>query len=128
MADTIESSEGLSKDICTGIDADDITLHVDHAVACGQIVSELLSNSLNHAFPKTLSGTIEVSLHRRDGSMIELVVADDGVGLPEDFDLEQTETLGMRLINALAMQLSGVVNVESSGGTRVQITFPEKQS
>ncbi len=54
-----------------------------------------------------------------------MTVADDGKGLSEDFDHGQTETLGMRLINALAMQLNGVVNVDGSGGTRVRITFPE---
>ncbi len=100
-------------------------IDVDHAIACGQIISEVLSNSLKHAFPNGQSGNIEVSLHRRDGERIELTVADDGKGLPDDFDLKQAETLGMRLINALAILLSGVVNVDGSGGTRVRITFPE---
>ncbi len=107
---------------------DDIIIDVDHAVACGQIISELVSNSLKHAFPNGQSGTIEVSLHRRDEGRIELTVADDGKGLPGDFDLKQAKTLGMRLVHALAMQLSGVVNVDGSGGTRVHITFPENPS
>ena len=103
-------------------------IDVDDAIACGQIVSELLSNSLKHAFPDVQSCNIVVSLHRRDEGRIELTVADDGKGLPQDFDLEQAETLGMRLVHALAMQLSGVIEVDGSGGTRVRITFPEKPS
>ncbi len=128
VEDTIASSENDTQRISYRLDTDDIIFDVDHAVACGQIISELLSNSLKHAFPNGQSGKVEVALRRRDGARVELTVADDGKGLPEDLDLQQTETLGMRLIHALVMQLSGVVNVDGSGGTRVQITFPEKPS
>ena len=128
LEDTKASSGNNAKDISFNLDADDIIFDVDHAVPCGQIISELLSNSLKHAFPDGQSGNIEVSLHRRDGGRIELAVADDGKGLPEGFDPQQSETLGMRLVNALAMQLRGVIEVDGSGGTRVQVTFPEKPS
>ncbi len=114
--------------ITSRLDVDDIIIDVDHAVACGQIISELLSNSLKHAFPNGQSGNIEVSLHQRNGGWFELIVADDGMGLPEDFDLTRAETLGMRLVHALALQLSGVVKIDGSGGTCVQVTFPEKRS
>ncbi len=130
VEDTIASGGHDAEPISSrlDVDEDDVIFDVDQAVACGQIVSDLLSNSLKHAFPKGQSGNIEVSLHRRDGGRIELTVADDGKGLPEDFDLKQAKTLGMRLVHALAMQLSGVVNVDGSGGTCVRITFPEKPS
>ena len=126
VGDTIASSWHDAQGISSRLEVDDIVIDVDHAVACGQIVSELLSNSLKHAFPDGQSGNIVVSLHRRDEGRTELTVADDGKGLPQDFDLERAESLGMRLVHALAMQLSGVIEVDVSGGTRVQITFPEK--
>jgi two-component sensor histidine kinase len=128
LEDTIASSGHDARGISYRLDADDIVFDVDHAVACGQIVSELLSNSLKHAFPNGQSGNIEVSLHRRDGGRIELSVADDGKGLPENFDLGRVETLGIRLVHALTMQLSGVVNIDGSAGTCVQVTFPEHRS
>ena len=128
VEDTIASSGDDRQRISSRLDVDDIIFDVDCAIACGQIVSELLSNSQKHAFPNGQSGNIKVSLHRRDGGRIELTVADDGKGLPDNFDLEQAETLGMRLVHALAMQLSGVVKIDGSGGTRVQIAFPENPS
>ena len=128
VEDTIASSGDDRQRISSRLDVDDIIFDVDCAIACGQIVSELLSNSQKHAFPNGQSGNIKVSLHRRDGGRIELTVADDGKGLPDNFDLEQAETLGMRLVHALAMQLSGVVKIDGSGGTRVQITFQENPS
>ena len=125
--DVIASSGSDTQGISFRLEGDEIIFDADQALACGQIISELLSNSLKHAFPNGQSGNIEVSLHRV-GGRIELTVADDGKGLPQDFDLRRIETLGLRLIHALTMQLSGVVNVDDSGGTRVQITFPEKPS
>ena len=128
VEDTIASSGDDRQRISSRLDVDDIIFDVDCAIACGQIVSELLSNSLKYAFPNDQSGNIKVSLHRRDGGRIELTVADDGKGFPDNFDLEQAKTLGMRLVHALAMQLSGVVKIDGSGGTRVQIAFPENPS
>ena len=126
VKDTIASGGRDAQGMSYRLEVDDIFIDVDQAVACGQIVSELLSNSLKHAFPDGQSGNIVVSLHRRDEGRTELTVADDGKGLAEDFDLERAESLGMRLVHALAMQLSGVIEVDVSGGTRVQITFPEQ--
>ena len=125
VEDTKASSGQNAQGISFHLEADDIIFDADHAVPCGQIISELLSNSLKHAFPDGQSGNVEVSLHRRDGGKIELTVADDGTGLAEGFDLQRAETLGMRLVHALAMKLRGDIEVDGSGGTRVQITFPE---
>lgn len=128
MEDTKESNGVDPKVISFHLDADDFNFDVEQAIALGQIISELVSNCLKHAFPNSQPGKIEVSLHRVDVGKIKLRVADDGKGLPEDINLQQTKTLGMKLIHALAMQLGGTVNVESSGGTRIQIIFPEKPS
>lgn len=128
VEDTGASSGDDARPISFRVDSDDTVVDVDHAVIYGQIISELLSNALEHAFPDGRSGNVDVSLHRGDGGRVELTVADNGKGLPEDFDLKQAQTLGMRLVHALAGQLSGVVDVDGSKGTRVRITFPEKAS
>ena len=54
-----------------------------------------------------------------------MTVADDGKGLPEDFDLQQTDTLGLQLVSSLAAKFEGEIHIDGSGGTRVQINFPE---
>lgn len=124
--DTMESSGIEAQNITTKINVDDIVFEVDHAVACGQIVSELVSNALKHAFNNGDSGTLAVSLHRQDQGQIELIVTDDGKGLPDDFDPESTPTLGLKLIRGLAMQLQGDLSIEGANGTRVQVTFKEQ--
>jgi len=79
---------------------------------------------LKHAFPDR-KGKITVTLHSVDGT-IELTVSDNGVGIPEDIDFKNTETLGLRLVTILAEdQLNGKVNLIKSKGTTFHITFKE---
>ncbi|MBU7025862.1 MAG: PAS domain-containing protein [Theionarchaea archaeon] len=106
------------------IDVEDVSFGIDAAIPCGLIINELVSNSLKHAFPDR-KGKIAVILHSVDG-IIELTVSDNGVGIPEDIDFKNTETLGLRLVTILAEdQLNGKVNLIKSKGTTFHITFKE---
>jgi PAS domain S-box-containing protein len=98
------------------------TLDVDHAVPLGLIVNELLSNSIKHAFPAGMEGSINIDLSQTDGRMV-LSFADDGIGLPPEFDLKNAETLGMQLVVMLAEQLEGTVELDGKGGTMLRIGF-----
>ena len=123
VTDTKMSSGGVSEHVSFQINVDDILLDVDHANACGQIISELLSNSLKHAFANGQSGNIDVTMRRRDGGRIELTVADDGKGLPDDFDRQQTKSLGLKLVSSLASKLGGDFHIGGSGGTQAKVDF-----
>ena len=125
VEDTKASSGDNREDLSFHLEADDIYFNVDQAMTCGQIISELLSNCLKHAFPSGQSGKIEISLRRREGHTIEMIVADDGKGCPKNFDIQKTETLGITLVRALTRQLNGVVHLDGGGGTRIKITFQE---
>ncbi len=59
--------------------------------------------------------------------MTKLIVADDGKGLPKDFDLQKTTTLGLRLVRSLTAKLGGEIKIVGLGGTRVQINIPEER-
>jgi PAS domain S-box-containing protein len=98
-------------------------LGIDMAVPCGLISNELISNSLKHAFPGEKKGIIRVSFDTYSHEF-ELVISDDGVGLPENFDPENSETLGLRLVNTLVQQLQGHMKVNGAGGTEFRIRFP----
>jgi two-component sensor histidine kinase len=102
-----------------------VSLTIDQAVPCGLIIFELVSNGYKYAFPdKTSVGSITVSL-RKIGNDMELSVQDDGVGLPHGFDVQKTQTLGLRLVCNLVQQLKGDIQVETRhGGTQVKIVFP----
>jgi two-component sensor histidine kinase len=94
----------------------EMRLPIDAAVPCGLIVNELISNALKHAFPKERCGAIEITCSQHSSGQAILVVQDDGVGLPENFSFERSETLGVQLVSMLAGQLGGSVGVERTSG------------
>jgi two-component sensor histidine kinase len=110
------------------LDIDDLSLSLDHAVPCGLILNELMSNCLKHAFPVGHSGTISVGFHAEGEEEFCLVVRDDGVGVPADVDLGRTSSLGWRLVRALVEQLGGVVQCQTAGGTSVEIRFARQDA
>ncbi|MFP4642602.1 MAG: histidine kinase N-terminal 7TM domain-containing protein [Dehalococcoidia bacterium] len=106
-------------------DIEDIQLPVDTAIPCGMIVNELVSNALKYAFPEGQEGEVEIALHRIGDSEVELMVRDNGVGMPEDIDIRNTDTLGMDLVVMLAeKQLDGKLELDKSEGTEFRIRFP----
>ncbi len=101
---------------------DDSLLDIVHAVPCGIVMNELLTNAFKHAFPDGAAGTIYVDFRAADGKYV-LSVQDDGVPLPENFDSEMGENLGLKLVNILAKQLDGELMVNKSGTKEVRIEF-----
>jgi PAS domain S-box-containing protein len=105
------------------VEAEDVLLGVDTAIPCGLIINELVSNSLKHAFPPGKGGTIKITLRPEGRERLKLCVRDDGVGLPPDFDVRATPSLGLQLVNTLARQLGGDVLVGDCAGAEFNITF-----
>ena len=112
-----------SADITLKSNADDIFLDIDIAVPCGLILNELVSNSLKHAFTEELRGEIRIDFHSDTDNQLTLTVSDNGVGFPQDLDFRNTESLGLRLIVMLTEQLDGTLELDSSDGTKFEITF-----
>jgi PAS domain S-box-containing protein len=92
-----------------------IRLSVDQAIPCGLILNELLSNSLKHAFRDGREGVIRVSL-RAESGCVELAVADNGVGLPVGFRVEDFRTLGLQVVATLIRQLGADLSTTGAGG------------
>jgi PAS domain S-box-containing protein len=101
----------------------DVSLGIDTAIPCGLIINELISNSLKHAFPGNREGEIRIVFHSLNEN-IELIVCDNGVGLPDGMDFRNTESLGLHLVTILAEgQLRGEISVDTSKGTMFRIVF-----
>jgi two-component sensor histidine kinase len=100
-----------------------VELAMDQAVPCGLIINELLSNALKHAFPGERSGTITLELQARSDRQVLLMVADDGVGLPSGLNMDQSKTLGLRLVFMLAKQLRGTVEIIRDAGATFNVSF-----
>ena len=103
---------------------DDYPLPISVAVPVGLIINELLSNALKHAFDGMDEGKIEVILTASADGRINLTVSDDGVGLPPGFDINESKTLGLRLVKILTEdQLQGTMEVTSDGGATFNMQF-----
>jgi two-component sensor histidine kinase len=100
-----------------------IEMDVEVAIPCGLVVNELVTNALKHAFPDDGTGTISVGLRRLSDRIIELTVADDGIGIPADADIRNATSMGLTLVQALTEQMSGDVRIERTAGTRFVVEF-----
>ena len=102
----------------------EISLPLDAAIPCGLIVNELISNSLKHAFPGGAGGTISIEFTIDEDGGATLMVNDDGIGIPKNFNFENSGTLGMQLVYLLAGQLGGTVTVNHGTPTKLEVKFP----
>lgn len=109
--------------IVLNIDVRDVDLGIDDAIPCGLIINELVSNTLKHAFPENRPGEIIVGMRSYDKDMIELIVADNGIGLPADLDSRKKASMGLSLVDALVNQLQGKIELHKEEGTKFRITF-----
>ena len=128
------------------INVEDILLDIDMALPCGLIINELVSNALKYAFP---AGELddppggpedEIRIELRVDSdndlpttpgdskepashNLTLIVADNGVGLPQNLDFHNVESLGLQLVNSLVNQLDGAIELHRNGGTQFELKF-----
>ena len=116
------TSYKLSEKINPVIEIGDLDLNLETAILCGLIINELVSNSLKYAFPKTDIGEIHVSLNLVDNKY-ELIISDNGIGIPEDIDFKNTDSLGFQLVNNITSQLEGQIKLDRYVGTKFTINF-----
>lgn len=118
--------EGRREPLRLETSVDDSTLPIEKAVACGILVHELVSNALEHAFPPGRGGCVRLEAGAQADGTIGLLVADDGVGLPEGVAPQSEDSLGFTLVRLLADQLGGRFAAVSGrdGGLGLSIRFP----
>jgi PAS domain S-box-containing protein len=101
---------------------DEVELVLDQAIPCGLLVNELITNALKYAFVNRKEGEVFISM-KEENSNVLLVIEDNGVGLPKDFDMLKTDTLGLQLVATLTEQLDGQISVTTERGTKYLLTF-----
>ncbi len=115
-------SYNLNPQVKTNFNIEDIYLDIDTAVPCGLIINELTSNSLKHAFEEGMHGKIMITLHKKENKY-ELTIKDDGKGIPDDIDPDSSDTLGLKVVNALIHQIDGDIKLNRNNGTEFVIKF-----
>jgi len=119
----VQTSLGTGNRIVVQQNISPLNLDVSQAIPLGLIINECVVNSIKYAFPDGRSGMISISLQTDDADHLLLTIADNGIGLPQNFDITEQNSLGMELVRGLAKQLKGHLNIESGNGLHIVIRF-----
>lgn len=114
---------GKDRSISVNVEAKNIQFDVDTAIPLGLIVNELVSNAYKYAFEKNSGGQITIEIRPVDSNNYQLRVADNGVGLPQGYNPEKSDSLGLKLVKLLSKQLKGSFSFESLQGACFLVQF-----
>lgn len=117
-------TDGDQGKITIKVDAQDVSLGMEMATPCALIFNELLTNAVKHAFSDGQDGVIIITLKKDGQGNFQLEFSDNGCGISESPDIDNTETLGLQLVNIFVQQLNGSLCMEQQAGTRYNIRFP----
>ena len=119
-------SDAKTKTVECKIEANGLRLDIDTSINLGLIITELITNSYKHAFDKG-HGVICISLEKIEDNL-KLSVCDNGKGLPQDFNTNDSSSLGMEIIKSLTEQLDGTLTIYSNKGAHFEIIFQQKNT
>ena len=120
----VRSYKEKSQVITTNLDLERVTVNIDVAIPYGLVINELISNCFKHAFNSQETGVVTIRLRLLGSGEIELCLADDGAGMPDNFDIRESSSLGLQSVIALVEhQLRGIIEMRSNGGTEFVIRF-----
>ncbi|MGD1809523.1 PAS domain S-box protein [Dapis sp. BLCC M126] len=106
------------------LELEPVSLNIETATPCGLIVSELIANVFEHAFPDNKKGEVYLSL-KKEQDRVMLSIQDNGIGLPSNFDISQTESMGLQLVDLLSQQIRADLKIISNNGTTFNLIFAE---
>ncbi|MFH1159652.1 MAG: histidine kinase dimerization/phosphoacceptor domain -containing protein [bacterium] len=122
---TIILSTFSASEINLDLDLDPLEASIETALPIGLITNELITNSVKYAFAEGVEGSIRLSLKRQKSNQIELVISDNGIGLPANFDFTKATTLGMFITRLLVEQLNAKLTVGKGNGASFSIVFTQ---
>lgn len=105
-----------------------ILLDIDLAIPTGLIITELMINSFKYAFPGDREGEIKILFRSLNDNMLELIVSDNGVGIPKGINFRKTTSLGLHLVTVLSeSQLHGTIEMNRGKGTGTEFHIKFKR-
>ena len=106
---------------------DDILLHMNIAIPCMQIINELVTNAIKHAFAKMDSAEIHIHFKKSPHDNFTLTISDNGIGMPVSQNNSNAKHLGMRVVESLIKQINGSHSIETINGTKHTIILKQKK-
>lgn len=106
------------------IDSSKVKISLSQAIPCALVLNEVISNAFKHAFKGRKKGTIGISIKKSASDTVFIRVKDNGIGIPEEIDINKVESLGLKLVRNLVQdQLKGKIQVKRNEGTEIIIKF-----
>ncbi len=125
LAESIQQSFDNQKVKINNEIDDNTAIPVEKSFPLGLIINEFITNSFKYAFDKDKEGTISIKLVEKAKSFL-LLLKDDGKGLPDDLNVNQLNSFGIRIMKLLSKQLGGVFSIKGENGVQVEIEFPKQ--
>ena len=126
LVEYLQGSYDTGQNIRFDLQTEHIELDVTQAVPVGLILNEAISNAVKYAFPNNKTGTVTISMQQTDDDHCILKIADNGTGLPEGFDPNKINSLGMSLMRGLSKQLNGNFELKNDNGLTIAMTFEKE--
>lgn len=126
LVEYLRESYSIRQNIGFALQIDNIELDHASAITLGLILNEAITNAIKYAFTKTQEGSIAISLSYISDSQILLSIADNGRGLPGDFNSKIGSTMGLELLQGLTDDLGGSLSIETNKGTHIKVIFEYK--
>ncbi|MFH5882681.1 histidine kinase dimerization/phosphoacceptor domain -containing protein [Halalkalibaculum sp. DA3122] len=125
LTEQIERTLGdMPKDIAIDLKAENIHISANKALLCGIVLNELLVNIFKHGFKDLDHGKVTVDLYK-ESEEVNLSISDNGVGLPDDFEVRSSKTIGMWIIDVMLKKLDGNLEFENQDqGSHFHMSFP----
>ena len=122
---TINQTITIDDRIAIHLECESVNLNVNQAVPCALIISELLSNAVEHAFTEQCEGEVHISMTEKNG-MVTVRVKDNGKGLPEGFEKEEMNSMGITIVSTLIHQLDTELKSGNDEGAFFEFTFEKR--
>lgn len=106
---------------------ENVSVNLNQGITCGLLLNEVISNAMKYAFPVEWEGEAELNISlKKDNEYIEIMIGDNGCGIPEGVDKNSSDSLGLTLIYMFPEQLGGSIKADTKDGTKYTIRFKEK--
>jgi two-component sensor histidine kinase len=126
LVNTISKNLQPNNSVAIDFQFEDIYLNVNQAIPCSLVINELVTNCFKHAFKDNKDGTITIRMSAEQ-QIMTLIVLDSGPGLPASFDIHQTSTFGMLIIQTLCSQLDAKIEYQKKSGSQFKVHFEIKE-
>lgn len=126
LVESLKDSFHVEQSINFKMHIDPIELDISQAIPLGLIMNEVVTNSIKYAFPDKKSCSIDISLTEITENCYILIIADNGIGISNVSDLENSNSFGMTLIQGLSDTLEGDLSIENENGIIVKLAFKKE--